>query len=96
MTRCTHSVDDFESGGRRMANNPVIINTKQAQRSLSELAKVQSLFASPLNGRIKVGIPDDFDEGVLERALTEFSRSNWGVDVAATSGSHGSLPRYNM
>lgn len=63
-----------------------------AQRSLSELAKVQSLFTSPLNGRIRVGIPDDFDEGVLERALTEFSRSNPGVDVAATSGCTATFP----
>lgn len=63
-----------------------------ARRSLSELAKVQLLFASPLNGRIRVGIPDDFDEGVLERALTEFRRSNPGVDVAATSGCTVAFP----
>ncbi|WP_298937408.1 LysR family transcriptional regulator [uncultured Ruegeria sp.] len=63
-----------------------------ARRSLSELAKVQSLFAAPLNGRIRVGIPDDFDEGVLELALTEFKRSNPGVDVIATSGCTAVFP----
>lgn len=63
-----------------------------ARRTLSELAKVQSLFAEPLNGRIRVGIPDDFDEGVLERALTEFSQANPGVDVVATSGCTAGFP----
>lgn len=63
-----------------------------ARRSLSELAKVQALFAAPLNGRIRVGIPDDFDEGVLERALTEFKQSNPGVDVVATSGCTAGFP----
>ncbi|WP_299551822.1 LysR family transcriptional regulator [uncultured Tateyamaria sp.] len=63
-----------------------------ARRSLFELSKVQSLFATPLNGRIRVGIPDDFDEGVLEKALTEFSLSNPGVDVVATSGCTARFP----
>ncbi len=57
-----------------------------AKRSLAELAKAKSLFAVPLNGRIRVGIPEDFDEGVLERALSEFRYSNPGVEVSATSG----------
>ncbi len=64
-----------------------------ARRSLFELSKVQSLFATPLNGRIRVGIPDDFDEGVLEKALTEFSLSNPGVDVIATSGCTARFPQ---
>ena len=63
-----------------------------ARRTLQELAKVKSLFEAPLNGRIRVGIPDDFDEGVLERALSEFSQSNPGVDVIATSGCTAGFP----
>ncbi|WP_415402177.1 LysR family transcriptional regulator [Tateyamaria sp. SN3-11] len=63
-----------------------------ARRSLSELAKVQALFAKPLNGRIRVGIPDDFDEGVLEHALTQFKQSNPGVDVIAHSGCTARFP----
>ncbi len=57
-----------------------------ARRSLAELAGIKSLFAEPLNGRIRVGIPEDFDEGVLEKALSDFRRSNPGVEVVATSG----------
>ncbi len=63
-----------------------------ARRVLAELAKVQSLFQTPLNGRIRVGIPDDFDEGVLERALADFAQGNPGVEVLATSGCTASFP----
>lgn len=63
-----------------------------ARHSLAELAKVQDLFETPLNGRIRVGIPDDFDEGVLETAFAEFSPSNPGVDVIATSGCTAGFP----
>lgn len=63
-----------------------------ARRVLAELRQVQSLFKPPLNGRIRVGIPDDFDEGVLERALTDFTQSNPGVDVFATSGCTAGFP----
>jgi len=63
-----------------------------ARGVLAELHKVQSLFKTPLNGRIRVGIPDDFDEGVLERALTDFTQSNPGVEVFATSGCTAGFP----
>lgn len=63
-----------------------------AQRVLAELAKLQSLFETPLNGRIRVGIPDDFDEGVLERTLADFTQTNPGVEVLATSGCTASFP----
>lgn len=63
-----------------------------ARGVLAELHKVQSLFRTPLNGRIRVGIPDDFDEGVLERALADFTQSNPGVDVFATSGCTAGFP----
>ncbi len=63
-----------------------------AREVLAELANVQSLFAKPLNGRIKVGIPDDFDEGVLERALGDFTQTNPGVDVLARSGCTAVFP----
>lgn len=63
-----------------------------ARRVLAELASVQSLFDSPLNGQIKVGIPDDFDEGVLEKTLADFSRSNPGVEVLASSGCTAAFP----
>ena len=63
-----------------------------ARRALAELSKVQSLFAAQLNGKIRVGIPDDFDEGVLERTLAEFAMSNPGVEVVASSGCTAEFP----
>ncbi len=63
-----------------------------ARRVLAELAKLQSQFERPLNGKIKVGIPDDFDEGVLERALAAFAQSNPGVEVLASSGCTAVFP----
>lgn len=63
-----------------------------ARRVLAELARVQSLFEAPLNGKIRVGIPDDFDEGVLERTLADFTQSNPGVEVLATSGCTARYP----
>lgn len=63
-----------------------------ARRILAELAKLPPLFEAPLNGRIRVGIPDDFDEGVLERTLADFTQTNPGVEVLATSGCTAGFP----
>ena len=63
-----------------------------AERVLSELGRLKPLFETPLNGKIRVGIPDDFDEGVLERTLADFTQTNPGVEVLATSGCTASFP----
>lgn len=63
-----------------------------ARQALKELANVRSLFEAPLKGKIRVGIPDDFDEGVLERTLADFTQSHPGVDVSATSGCTATFP----
>ncbi len=57
-----------------------------ARRVLAELGQVHALFQPALKGKIRVGIPDDFEENVLERTLADFARSNPGVDVVASSG----------
>ncbi|MGI9433653.1 MAG: LysR family transcriptional regulator [Geminicoccaceae bacterium] len=62
------------------------------RRVLSELAKLKPLFETPLNGRIRVGIPDDFDEGVPERTLADFARTNPGAEALATSGCTAVFP----
>lgn len=83
----------FERGGKGMsltADGEKLLPA--ARRVLAELARVQSVFETPLNGRIRVGIPDDFDEGVLERALADFSESHAGVDVLALSGCTATFP----
>ncbi|MBN9668911.1 LysR family transcriptional regulator [Roseibium aggregatum] len=53
---------------------------------LSAIRDAADLFLEPLTGTIRVGLPDDFDEGVLERILSEFSQSRPGVQVLARSG----------
>lgn len=63
-----------------------------AQNVLAELADMQALFERPLNGKIKVGIPEDFDEGVLERMLADFSRTHPDVEVLASSGCTVTFP----
>lgn len=63
-----------------------------ARRVLVELGKLRPLFETPLNGKIRVGIPDDFDEGVLERTLADFTQSNPGAKVFATSGCASGFP----
>lgn len=57
-----------------------------ARRVLSDLGQVHALFQPALKGKIRVGIPDDFEENVLERTLADFARGNPGVDVIASSG----------
>lgn len=63
-----------------------------ARQVLGELSELRSLFDVPLKGRIRVGIPDDFDEGVLERTLADFTRTNPGVEVFASSGCTATFP----
>jgi DNA-binding transcriptional LysR family regulator len=57
-----------------------------ARAALVDLSEVRRLFDDPLQGTIRVGIPDDFDDLVLERVLASFARQNPGVEVNATSG----------
>ncbi len=57
-----------------------------ASRALAELQRTADLFGEPLTGSLRVGIPDDFDDLVLERALVEFSQRNPGIEVVARSG----------
>ncbi len=57
----------------------------KARSILTDLSRASALFEKPLTGRIRIGIPDDFDDTVLERALVDFSRNHPGVDVVATS-----------
>lgn len=63
-----------------------------ARKAIAELATVKSLFNKPLRGKIRVGIPDDFDEGLLEHALAEFARTHPGVEVLAQSGCTAKFP----
>jgi len=57
-----------------------------AQAALDNLITVQQLFTDPLTGVIRVGIPDDYDDFMLEKVLAQFAGQNPSVEVIATSG----------
>ncbi|OED37543.1 hypothetical protein AB833_23180 [Chromatiales bacterium (ex Bugula neritina AB1)] len=57
-----------------------------ARKILAELDGIGALFDAPLTGRIRVGVPDDFDDGVLEQVLANFAHRYPDVNVEATSG----------
>lgn len=58
----------------------------RATSILADLRETAKLFKEPLTGSIRVGLPDDFDEALLERILVAFSASHPGVQVLARSG----------
>lgn len=63
-----------------------------ARNILSELAKVGAMFEDPLQGSIRVGIPDDYAESVLETMLVEFARRHPQVEVSARFGCTSRFP----
>ena len=63
-----------------------------ARRALAEVQRAGNLFAAPITGRIAVGIPDDFENMILEAALAGFARRNPGVEIVAQSGCTAQYP----
>ena len=57
-----------------------------ARRAVAELDRIGGLFARPLVGRIRVGIPDDYGAAVLERALAAFAAHHPDVEVFVRCG----------
>lgn len=77
----------FERVARGMRLTPAgEVLLARAKPILAEIRDAASLFREPLTGSIRVGLPDDFDNGILESILIEFSRSHPGVQVLARSG----------
>lgn len=58
----------------------------RAYTILADIRDTEKLFQEPLTGSIRVGLPDDFDEKILERILSGFSRAHPGVQVLVKSG----------
>jgi len=58
----------------------------KARLIIAEMRDVGALFSDPLTGSIRLGLPDDFDDLILEQVLAEFATAHPGVDVIATSG----------
>lgn len=57
-----------------------------AQRAIAELDKIGILFSQPLKGKVRVGIPDDYDVPVLERVLADFAARHSQVEVYVRCG----------
>ncbi|MEM8631838.1 MAG: LysR family transcriptional regulator [Pseudomonadota bacterium] len=57
-----------------------------ATAALGALHTAATLFTEPLRGTIHVGLPDDYEDAVFERALARFTQTHPEVAVRATSG----------
>ncbi len=87
------SVQLFERGSRG------VLLTDEGQRllpaarkALAEIDRVGALFSDPLAGRIRVGIPDDYNETILEKALARFAARYNDVEVFVRSGCTAGFP----
>jgi len=63
-----------------------------ARNIMSDLGRVAALFENPLQGRLRVGIPDDYAETVLEHVLVEFARRHPLVEISACFGCTSEFP----
>lgn len=63
-----------------------------ARNILSELSRVGTMFEDELQGSIRVGIPDDYAESVLETVLVNFAQSHPQVEVSARFGCTSRFP----
>ena len=57
-----------------------------ARKVLLEIDRAGKLFSNRLVGQIRVGIPDDYNETVLEQALAQFCTRHSDVEVFIQSG----------
>ncbi|MEM9477424.1 MAG: LysR family transcriptional regulator [Pseudomonadota bacterium] len=57
-----------------------------AKAALSSMDALKTLFKDPLSGVVRVGIPDDFEDGRLERVLVDFAQEHPDVEVNVSSG----------
>ena len=84
----------FERGARGMRLSPAGEQLLPAAcRTLAEFERTARLFETPLSGRLRVGIPDDYDDTVFEAALADFSNRNPGVEIVVESGCTSSFAR---
>ncbi len=63
-----------------------------AQHAIAELHKIGHLFDQPLRGSIRVGIPDDYADSVLESILLQFAQQHPEVEVTARFGCTSKFP----
>lgn len=83
----------FSRTSRGMTLTPAGEKLLPSARSIvADIRQASTLFQHPLSGSIRLGLPDDFDESVLEKVLSGFSRAHPGVNVVATSGCTSGYP----
>ena len=57
-----------------------------ASRVMADLERVGAMFAKPLAGRVRIGIPDDYGTTILQDILNRFARSHPQVEVTVRCG----------
>ena len=63
-----------------------------ARSILQEIKQASVLFQAPLTGSIRVGIPDDFSDIMLEHVLADFALAHPGVEVEMILGCTSGFP----
>ena len=63
-----------------------------AKRTVRDLECIGDMFNPKLEGLIRVGIPDDYSESVLERVITEFNKRHPAVEIFTQSGCTSNFP----
>lgn len=63
-----------------------------ARGILTDLYRAQSLFEHPLRGKVRVGIPDHYDDMIFEKVLADFGRSYPLLDIFVQSGCSAGFP----
>ena len=54
-----------------------------ARRILDDLQGVRAMFSTPLEGALRVGIPDDYETSLLQTVLRDFAKRHPRVDISA-------------
>ena len=57
-----------------------------ARLVLIDMDRIGDLFETPLSGRVRVGLPDDYGSSVLERVLANFAERHPNVEVFVRCG----------
>jgi DNA-binding transcriptional LysR family regulator len=77
----------FERAARGMHLTPEGDRLLTAARPLLlQLNRLPGLFGDPLTGAVRVGLPDDYGDTVLEHVLAEFAARHPAVDVFVRCG----------
>ncbi len=63
-----------------------------AKRALGEMERVATLFQDPLRGRVRVGLPDDYNERYFQKALAIFQTRHREVEIFVRSGCTADFP----